>query len=146
MWYFSCAWRVQGLVWHLPPAAPPITCVLCKGIYISTCYFLKKEEMLFIRVHLSISRTILWGEQLSMSFPPKQEGQLPHVYAIKLYFLCGFAFFFSFNTDICTLSYKTASNYTSLKSFLVGKYCKIFVCNYHVFTGPRVSDFQWLLQ
>lgn len=29
-----------------------------------------------------------------MSFPPKQEGQLPHVYAIKLYFLCGFAFFF----------------------------------------------------
>lgn len=81
-----------------------------------------------------------------MSLPSKQEGQLPHVYAIKLYFcvLLPFFFFF-FNTDICTLSYKTQVTTTFLKSFLVGKYCKIFVCNYHVFTGPHVSDFSMII-
>lgn len=61
----------------------------------------------------------------------------------KTVFLRGFAFFFFLliQTFVHFLT-KLQVTTTLLKSFLVGKYCKIFVCNYHVFTGPRVSDFQ----
>lgn len=77
-----------------------------------------------------------------MSFPQKQEGQLPHVYAIKLYFCVVLPFFFFLIQTFVHFLTKLQVTTTFLKSFLVGKYCKIFVCNYHVFTGPHVSDFQ----
>lgn len=76
-----------------------------------------------------------------MSFP-SQEGRLPHMYAIKLYFCVVLPFFFLLIQTFVHFLTKLQVTTTLLKSFLVGKYCKIFVCNYHVFTGPRVSDFQ----
>lgn len=96
-----------------------------------------KETLLLKTVHIG-----LYFEKHSCVLSPQTRRTTSTHVCNKTVFLCVFDFFFFLIQTFVHFLTKLQLTTTFLKSFLVGKYCKIFLCNYHVFTGPHVSDFQ----